>query len=158
MKLVHHVKINVFCKEGEDKGSIRKTLNVLLPEEALEEINQGKLKVQESTATGFKEKTITIIEVQLSKQKHVKAWIELFNNKLSQKQKETLLGQAESRLDAEMRFFIRLDKPALLKKEFTLTDKGNCFHITLMLAAYPKKKGVALLLVNKLFKPETNSA
>ncbi|MBI4146083.1 hypothetical protein HY489_01975 [Candidatus Woesearchaeota archaeon] len=71
-------------------------------------------------------------------------------------QKQVLLQQTESRVheeEGDFYFYIRLDKPAWLKeKKMVLTEGGNCVHIRVMLAVFPKKQLVAVRLVERLLK------
>jgi len=47
-------------------------------------------------------------------------------------------------------FFIRLDKAKLLEEDaFWITDCGNCFHIKITLASFPKTRDAALKVVQK---------
>ena len=83
-------------------------------------------------------------------------FLDFLLNKFSDEQKRLLISQAESRLDANLDFFIRIDKDHWVnEREFWLTDSGSCFHIKLAVAAYPKKRDAALLLIRKLFSQKS---
>jgi RNA binding exosome subunit len=73
-------------------------------------------------------------------------------NSLSDFDRGSLFRQVESRLDEELFFFIRIDKEKLIKaNEFILTDEGNCYHIKLGVAAYPRKREIALGRLKEYF-------
>jgi RNA binding exosome subunit len=42
-------------------------------------------------------------------------------------------------------------KQKLLNNELWITDCGECFHIRISIAAFPKKKEVALEVIKKIF-------
>ena len=64
-----------------------------------------------------------------------------------------MLEQKESRLDEDLNFFVRIDKEKWIDgKEMFLTDSGNCFHIKILIAAFPKKRENALKIVEKMFE------
>ncbi len=70
---------------------------------------------------------------------------------LSAEQKELLVRQAESRLDKDLYFYIRLDKSKLIETgKYWITDDGNCYHIKIALAAFPRKRDVAVELLTSL--------
>ena len=58
VKLVNHIKLSVFCKDGEDEGLITKKLCELIPLNLEEE----KIELRKSTAFGFSEKKIREVE------------------------------------------------------------------------------------------------
>jgi RNA binding exosome subunit len=90
-----------------------------------------------------------LITMSLDKQKHVTAFVKNLFSSFSKDQLMTLDKQAETRVDDECHFYIRLDKEPLLKNELVITDSGDCFHITLTVASYPHKQSVAIQTVKK---------
>ncbi len=147
MRLANNVNIRVFCKEDEDKELLLEKLRMLLPFDAEKE----KIKITEQKAEGFDEKQILIISVSLVKERHVSAFIENLLSRLGD-EKKTLLEQLESRLDNNLDFFIRLDKELLLKDKLVLTDSGNCYHIKINIAAFPKRRARAAEMLRELLK------
>ena len=145
MKLLNTVHLSVFVKDGEDIDAIKNTFLKLLPFD----LDKEKLVLDIINAEGF-EKTIRIIQIALSKEKHTNAFLKEFTAKLSDEQKETLRKQFYTRCDAEFNFFIRLEKQALLKGRYELTDSGSCYHIRMNLACYPKNLVSARDVVEKI--------
>ena len=150
MKRVHNIRATVFSKEEENSQQIKQKLVELFPFD----LEKEKIKVNETTATGFQEKRIKIFEVELSKEKTINLFLKKMLEKLSPIQKRTLAGQKESRLDNELYFFIRLDKERMFNDEWGLTDGGNCYHIRLKIAAYPSNREKALQAIDELFGKE----
>jgi len=150
MKYAHNIELSVFAHEGKDLEKIKACLKSLVPLDFEEE----KLTIKDQNATGFKEKKIKIFSIKLEKEKHTKAFLESLLNRLTKEQKEMLLIQKESRLDEDLSFFIRFDKPSLLEDQIEITDSGNCFHIKIHIAAFPAKRENALAVIDKLFKAD----
>ena len=149
MKIANSVKISVFVKEGEDELKIIDKLLSIIPFD----IEKEKIVLSQQTTTGFNEKKIKIFEILLAKDRHIEGFLNNLIKNLDQGTKELILSQAESRLDDECNFFLRFNKENLIREDdFWLTDQGNCFHIKINLAAFPKKKEAALEIVRKLFK------
>lgn len=144
MRLAHNIKITVFSKE-EDPGRIREALISLTGFE----LEKEKLSIKQSTAMGFKEKKIRILEIVLKKEKHTNMFLSRLMAALKKEQKEMLLRQIESRLDSNLDFFVRLDKEKLLNNELWITDSGNCYHIKISIAAYPSTREKAVEIVEK---------
>lgn len=91
------------------------------------------------------------IQFELNKQTHIKSLIQNLKEKLGKKQCELIASQ-ENRVDDECNLFIRLDKKSLNEKKFVLTDSGDCYHIKIKLAAYPKKKETGIIIAKELFE------
>lgn len=147
MKLINTVVVRVFAKEDEDYDAIKSAFLQLFPFDLKEE----KIAVEEKSAEGFHDKKIKVISVMIVKDRHTKAVINNVKEKLG-REVQTLIEQSESRLDDNLDFFIRLDKDRLLSGKYVLTDGGNCVHIKINLAAFPKKREKGLQLVKELFK------
>ncbi len=145
MKLANNAGIRVFCGEGEDKEAVIGKLKLLLPFDAEKE----RIRIEEQTAEGFDEKRIKILSVTLTKDRHLNAFISNLLKILGD-EKKTLLEQIDSRLDNELNFFIRLDKEMLLKDKFVLTDSGNCYHVRISVAAFPKRREKAIAMLKGL--------
>jgi len=149
MKYAHLIKIDVFSKEGEDEDVITKRLLSLIPFS----IEKQKIKLEKSKAEGFGDKSINIFEITLTKDSHINQFLKNLKEKLADEQKKIILKQAESRLDEDLNFFLRLDKEKLINEDMLwITDSGNCFHIKISIAAFPKKRDVGLEIVKNLFK------
>jgi len=149
MKAVHKAVITVFAKKEENESKIKQALISLVPLN----LEKEKIKVKQQTATGFRDKQIRIFKIELEKTRHANEFVKSLVSKLKPEQKEMLLRQAESRLDEEFNFFIRLDKEKLLENnELYVTDRGNCYHISLSIAAFPSKREKALETIEKLLK------
>ncbi|MCX6710008.1 MAG: hypothetical protein NTV63_03600 [Candidatus Woesearchaeota archaeon] len=153
MKLAHQVEIRVFSKENEDYQRIISGLKSLFPFS----LEENKIAVSETCAEGFDEKKIRIAEVVVSRESLVKMFLKSIISKLSDEQVEMLNRQIDSRVDDEENFFLRLDKERLLSaNEYFITDSGNCYHIKITVAAFPKKREVAASIARQILKKESN--
>ncbi len=146
MRLANHIKVSVFVITEDDEAAVKKHLLALFPFNLEEE----KLVLKRSRASGFDQKEIVILEVDLEKERHTNSFLEFFKQKLNEQQKSVLVKQ-ENRLDDECNFFIRLDKKKLLNNEYWITESGECYHIRINIAAFPKKKEKAEEVVRQIF-------
>lgn len=154
MKLLHNVKLSVFCKPEEDYALIKDAFRSL----SGLDLKKEKLTLEEHKAKGFNERIIQSLELTLDRNRHTRFFIQHLNYLLDQNQKKTLISQIPSRLDDEMFFYVRLDKKSwVADKRALLTDSGSCFHIKLSIAAYPKRKDVAAGIVKKVFSQARKS-
>ena len=148
MRNVHAIKLTVFAKESENSIDIAQTLANIIPFDLADE----KIILNKEVAEGANGSKIIIFSINLSKIRHINKFLENLNEELGGKQKKLLIQQVESRLDQDLHFFIRLDKSLLLtKKEYHITDSGNCFHIRLAIAAYPKKRNNGIDIIKQIF-------
>lgn len=144
MKYVHEVKVSVFCKEWEDEKKILEKLFWFFPFEI-------KKQFKRTTAEGFFDKPIKIFEVEITKTMQINTFLHSLFSKFDADQKDLLRKQIESRLDEYMHFFIRFDKDKLVQEnKLWITDEGNCFHIKMTIAAFPKKREVAKKIVEEI--------
>ena len=140
MKYVHTITITVFCKEETEKyDDIKKGFLKLIS--FLSEDEQSK--IDEQKAEGVNENIIRITKIHLTMQKHTTKFLKFLMNKLTHKQKELLIQQIDTRVDDELNFFLRFDKQKLIDDEFVITDSGNCYHISMNVAGFPRTKEAA---------------
>ena len=148
MKYANQIRLNVFSYEHEDRNSVLEAFLGFFPFD----LEENKVILKNTKASGFNEKIVEIFEAVLTKDNLIKQFLNNLLNNLSEVQKGQLLQQAESRLDADLNFFIRFDKDSWIKdRKLFITDSGNCFHLKISVAAYPKKREAALNVVNELF-------
>lgn len=150
MRYVHNIKITVFVKpeENDFHSLIKNKLINLVPFN----IEEQKISVLGSPVEGFESRKIIIYEIDLLKENHTTSFIKNLKEKLPGEQKQLLLSQRWSRLDDELNFYIRLDKQELLKEKYSITDSGDCFHIKMHIAAFPKNRESALKVIEKIFE------
>jgi RNA binding exosome subunit len=149
MKWIHRATLRVFAKQEENIGTLRESLRALVPFD----LEEAKIEVKQQSATGFNDRKIKILTITLTKTAHTNDFLQFLLDTLTEGQKGILMAQAESRLDKELDYFIRIDKETWTKdRKIELTDSGNCYHIKLSLAAFPKKKETALQLLEKLLR------
>lgn len=147
MKYAHLLKLTVFSRENKNEELVLDSLSKLFPFSL-----ENKVSVKKTSATGFNEKKIKIFEISLSKDSLINDFLENLVENLTEIQKGIIIKQAESRLDNGLDFFIRFDKDSWVKeKKLLLTDSGNCFHLKISIAAFPKKREVALKVIDGLF-------
>jgi len=150
MRLAHNIRILVYCRQGEDYEQVKNTLKALVPFN----IEEEKIALNETLVKGEKdyEQDITISEILLTKERHVKAFLDFLNDKLNAEQKELLVRESPSRFDKDLNFFLRLDKDKLNNEQrWWITDSGNCYHIRLSIAAYPKNNEKAMEALKDIF-------
>jgi RNA binding exosome subunit len=151
MRYANSIKITVFVKP-EDKtdntldGKILDCIKRLFPTD----LENERLSINKTNAEGFNNRNITIYELSLTKESHTNMFIKNLRERLNQDQKDLLFRQAESRLDENLDFFIRLGKQELLRGDYYITDSGDCFHIRIGIAAFPRKKETALKVVEEI--------
>jgi RNA binding exosome subunit len=149
MKQIHHLWLSVYCKPEDNEKDILENLRKFFPFN----IEDEKLKIERQKANIIKEeRDIIIFEVHLEKTSHTNAFLKHLNEILNDSQKQLIIKQKESRLDADHHFFLRFDKDKLIENnQFFITDKGNCYHMKMTIAAFPTTRENALKAVEKLF-------
>ena len=148
MRWIHRATITALAKPEEDADAIRQGIIALVPFN----LEEAKVKLDIQNAESFEDRIIKIFTIILTKESHTNDFLQFLLDNLSEEQKKLLIAQAESRLDKEFDFFIRIEKDVWVReRKILLTDSGHCFHIKLSLATFPKKRETALALINRLF-------
>jgi RNA binding exosome subunit len=147
MKYSHKTTITVFVKPediAQDKDIVEKI------KLRFKEMSQSdKPAITETISTGFEERIIKIFTLEI---KESDKFLKFLKAKLGNEQLATLNSQIGSRLDENLDFFLRLSKPELLEGKYILTESGDCFHIKIAIAAYPKKMESAVRVAGEMFK------
>ncbi|MFH1399293.1 MAG: RNA-binding domain-containing protein [Candidatus Woesearchaeota archaeon] len=139
----HFVELRVFSKPEDNKEDVLKGFMSFLPFD---------FEVKQKNALGFNEREICVISGVLEKQRHISLFLKSLIERLSAEQKQKILEQAESRIDDNCCMYLRFDKDKLIKETMLwLTDMGNCYHIKMTLAAFPKKKEKAIEILKEIF-------
>ena len=148
MKYAHLIKLTVFSYENENIDLALASFLRFFPFD----LEGNKVVLGKTNATGFNEKKITIFEVKLTKNNLINQFLQNLLENLDKHQKNTILNQIDSRLDKNLDFFLRFDKSSWVnEKKLILTDSGKCFHLKISIAAFPKKREIALNVINNLF-------
>ena len=105
MKCAHLIKLSVFSYEDENSQAILDAFLRFFPFNL--EDNQVFLK--KTDAAGFNERKIRVLEAALAKDKLINGFLRNLLDKLDENQKKQVIQQAESRLDKNLDFFLKLD-------------------------------------------------
>jgi len=152
MKYANIIHFRVFCEPTENYEKIKKGLFELIGFNE-SELKEEKIVLKETKAKGFEDKIIRILELNLKKDRHCNKFLKEINKKISKEDGQQLLEQT-NRLDDNLNFFIRFDKQKLLENKYDLTESGNCYHITINVSAFPKKKENAYKIIEDVFKAQ----
>jgi RNA binding exosome subunit len=149
------ITISVFVKSEEPEEHNNRCIEAIKALSGLD-LEKEKLQVVTESVEGFNNRKIKIHSLKIVKESYTNNCLNHILSALTSDQIALLQSQKESRLDEEFNFFIRLGKEELLRKELLITDSGDCFHIRIVIAAYPKKKESAIVVLDKLFDKYLN--
>lgn len=154
MKFAHYAEMSVFIKEEKDEQKIRDLFTSLLPFKFEDEEAQKKahFELEDTIAKGLNESDIKILKIKIHKESYLNQFIKNLFSHFSDEQKEWLKTQLERCIDEKGNLYLRLDLDKLLNGEFWICDSGNCFHIRINLATYPKTKDRAIEVASSLLK------
>lgn len=148
MKYAHLIRLTVFSDENENSKAILDALLKFFPFN----LEDNNVVLNKSNASGFNERKIGILEITLTKTNLINQFLKNVLAHLDEAQKSQVLNQIESRVDKNLDFFLRFDKDSwITEKKLILTDSGKCFHLRISIAAFPKKREIALNVVRDLF-------
>ncbi|MBI4919483.1 hypothetical protein HY837_06120 [archaeon] len=144
MKIAHFIELSVFAKPEENVDALKQGLTDLIPFNLEEE----RIELQEQDASSFEGRTIKIFTINLTKEKHTNKFLNFLIENLSEHMKQTIKTQLDSRIDEELHFYLRFDKTKwVTEKKLFLTDGGDCYHIKITAAAFPKSRENAIKII-----------
>ena len=157
MRQALSITISVFVKPEEPPDHDQKCVDAIKILSGLD-LEREKLQIATETAEGFSGRKMHIHSLKLTKESHTNTCLSRILELLNHNQIELLRRQKESRLDEDMNFYLRLGKEELLRDDTYITDSGDCFHIKISLAAFPRKRAPALELLDNIFDKYLNNA
>lgn len=148
MKLAHTIGLRVFC-DGTDEQDVKESLAALLSLTGA----PRPLSVTRTGATGVHDNIIVILEATIEKDAHIREFLDQVMGRLGEDDLTLLNKQLPTRIDEELNLFLRFDKEAWMKEQqLRVTEAGTCFHLTIKLAVFPKKREKALALAAEILK------
>ena len=92
-----------------------------------------------------------VTHVVIKKHKYLVYLCKYIYDCLSVQDRQELVQTIQERIDDQGMFYVRLEKENF-PKICTLTQRGNCIHIAIKIAAYPKTKQNAVKTCIEFFK------
>ncbi len=146
----HTVSCRVITDAGDDLAMIGAGFHFFLPDI---DFAKEKIHIIHDPFIDASEVKRYVCSMSVERGRFVRLLVKTLFGSLSAEQKKMLHDQIQSRVDDECQFFLRFEKDAFLRdKKLVLTDGGRCFHITLTVASFPRKKAVACATVEKYLK------
>lgn len=159
MKYCHTITLTVFVKEEHiiENPDINNIVLSKIKEMLPIDWEKGNPEYKQTKAEGLSGNAIIIHELEMHKEKETNAFIKHLLSKLSKDQKDSLRLEKESRLDENDDFYIRLEGTKLLQGTYEFTTTGNCFHIKMNIAAFPKKRENAMKVIDEMFSKSSSN-
>lgn len=151
MEFFHNVYFRAFIRNKDNIASFKNSLISLtaIPEE---EFAKEKVIIDSVYVSDGVDDPFTLVTLNLQKKRHVNLFKESFLKTIPKKEVEIILDTLDSRVDDTCRLFLRFDLKEFLNGNLKLIDGEDCLHMTLSIAAYPKKREVSLEVVENYFK------
>jgi len=156
MKRANNISVRVFVYPEEDYSKIKETFFQLIGMNE-EKLTEEKIEFSDKKAKGFGEKIIRIISIYFEKDRHCNAFLKRLKEMIPEEEVDFMINQ-KNRIDEHLNYFIRLDKKSLLEEKVELTDSGDCFHIKINVAAFPRKKEIGYKLITEIFSKNIDNA
>jgi RNA binding exosome subunit len=145
---ISRIQLRAFVKPEDDAAAMREALIRLSawPESKVEE----DAVTVDDCFVGDCRRKVRVVRVVLEKSR-IRPFVEQLNEALGETERQKLVAQVESRLDEEGTFFLRLSKEGWLEGKMRLTESGDCFHVSIGVLSYPKKRELLVQNVAKIF-------
>lgn len=150
MKIIHNIKISVLFLNSEEE-QIENALLKLLPKQTKKDLENKKNEIIKENVSD--ESNLIMYKLKIVKNKQCNLF---FENLINNLEDESIIEKIKKRIDEKCKLFIRLKKDELIKNNYKLTYCGDCFHIKMTIASYPKKQKIAEELITKKIKEIKN--
>ena len=155
VKKAHTVTISAFFRNDEHrftKEQLQESITSFIPETIDTEDfkKEGISLVQEDLSI---EDGVDIIKFELtfSKDRNINPLLAQLKELLGEEQSHQVVAQ-ENRIDDNGNCYVRLQKEEwVLNNNTVLTDEGDCIHLKIVTACFPKNKEAARKVVQELF-------
>lgn len=127
----HWMRVQTFCYATERKDLLEETMEILLGDAD---------EYSEDESVGEHGNVMTILEAKLTHQRQYRA---LFEN-LGEDIRRYIVDDADSRVDEDCVFYIRLDKQKAVQGIYEPAHHGDVIAITGKVQSHPARKEVAV--------------
>lgn len=127
----HWMRVQTFCYATERKDLLEETMEILLGDAD---------EYSEDESVGEHGNVMTILEAKLTHQRQYRA---LFEN-LGEDIRQYIIDDADSRVDEDCVFYIRLDKQKAVQGIYEPAHHGDVIAITGKVQSHPARKEVAV--------------
>lgn len=127
----HWMRVQTFCYATERKDLLEETMEILLGDAD---------EYSEDESIGEHGNVMTILEAKLTHQRQYRA---LFEN-LGEDIRQYIIDDADSRVDEDCVFYIRLDKQKAVQGVYEPAHHGDVIAITGKVQSHPARKEVAV--------------
>lgn len=127
----HWMRVQTFCYATERKDLLEETMEILLGDAD---------EYSEDESVGEHGNVMTILEAKLTHQRQYRA---LFEN-LGEDIRQYIIDDADSRVDEDCVFYIRLDKQKAVQGIYVPAHHGDVIAITGKVQSHPARKDVAV--------------
>jgi RNA binding exosome subunit len=149
-KVFEHIHFRIISKPTDELAILKSLLSSQVPSQ----IDPQEYAFAESSFENSDEQTQHILELDITKTRHLNLYTKWLSEVLNPQLKEIVLAQLDTRIDDECNLFIRFDLDELMQNQYVLTQSGRCLHCRFTIAAFPKRKEVAVSLVEKYLKQD----
>ena len=146
MKVFESVSLRVITKPEDSLSLLKEQLQELVPCDW----EKDKLLFDESSFTDSFEETRLILELQLTKTRHVNLFTKQLHEKLSDLEKKRIIAELEKQVDEDSKLYLRFDLDVFLaKNELEFTLNGRCVHMQFSVCSHPRRKERAVEVVSE---------
>lgn len=146
MKLLHNITVTIFDKDEDDR--ILPFFRRLFPDDW----KKAGINYRKEAAEAYDQSAMMIHSLKIHKQRVVEAGVARIYEFLPDHERKRLVADVANRVDDEAFWFVRLDRESALAGELRLTEEGDCVHLRIKAAAYPKNKENGIAAVSSFLQ------
>ncbi len=140
MKQFHNVEVSMFVRQNEDLSELMLLFEQVFPFPVKELLKTEKV-------SGFEQEIITVVKVKIMQHAKILEFLLHLFQGMTEDQFRLIRTQVESRLDDDGYFYIRISKNGVKFGKHKLTETGDCIHIKILTAAFPKNRENAMKVI-----------
>ncbi|MCD6559862.1 RNA-binding protein [Palaeococcus sp. (in: euryarchaeotes)] len=144
----HHVRISTFIHGTENEDKVLEALGTFIPEE----IPDDDVDFEILETEGYFGNPIKVINLEIKKARHVRAFLRHFKMLLGEENKKYLLEHLDEKIDEEGVFYVRFNKQKAYLGEAHVDEGEDVIQIRIKVKAFPMKKESVVKAVEEWLK------
>ncbi|NPB01957.1 MAG: hypothetical protein GXO28_03510 [Methanopyri archaeon] len=143
---VNRITARVIAHATEDETKVMKALRTVLGDV----LDEDDVNIEFMYAEGHHGNPITIIQVDLDKNKHLRKVLEHWEKNLPEEEREHMWEDIERRIDDKGNLYLRFDKQRAYMGELRLSEADDVIRVKVNLESYPASREGGMRTLKKL--------
>ncbi len=141
----HHVRLTTFIQATEDEDKVLEAIGTFIPED----IDDEDVHFEVLETEGFFGNPIKVVNVEIKRNKAVRAFLRHFKELLDEKARRYILENLDEKVDEEGTLYVRFNKQKAYLGEVEVDEGGDTIQVKIKVKAFPMRKEAVVKAVRE---------